>query len=113
MNKLIIVSLLSLFFAAYVPQEASAQTTRVRFAKGRTSTTLTGTLGARYGERDFVLSAYAGQYLSATVSSSGGCVKFSTVSTSQAYTTDNGDNWLKLMNMCKRAASYTMTVSIR
>ena len=112
MKRLITVSMLSLMFLAYLPEDASAQT-RVRFARGRTSTTLTGTLSGPYGERDFVLSASAGQYLAATVSSSGGCVKFSTVSTSQAYTTDNDDNWLKLMNMCRRAASYTMTVSIR
>jgi len=86
--------------------------TRVRFARGRTSTSLSGSIGS-IGERDFVLRAYAGQNLSANVSSSGGCIKFSTISTSQAYQTDEGDNWLKLMNMCRRTATFTMTVSIR
>lgn len=86
--------------------------TRIRFARGRTSTTVTGTL-ASIGERDFILRAAEGQYLSATVSSRGDCVKFSTIETAQAFRTDEGDNWLKLMNMCRRRASFTMTVSIR
>ena len=86
--------------------------TRIRFARGRTSTSLRGTLGS-IGERDFILRAYAGQYLSANVSSTGGCIQFSTVSTSQSFTTNDGDNWLKLMNMCRRSATFTMTVSIR
>lgn len=111
MKRLITASFLALLFSTYVPQDASAQT-RIRFARGRTSTSVSGTLRS-LGERDFVLSAYAGQYLSANVSSSGGCVKFSTISTSQAYTTEKGDNWLKLMNMCRRSASFIMTVSIR
>ncbi|MGE0245699.1 MAG: hypothetical protein AB7Q37_08635 [Pyrinomonadaceae bacterium] len=86
--------------------------TRIRFARGRTSTTVTGTLTS-IGERDFVLRAAAGQYLSATVSSSGDCIKFSTIETAQAFRTDEGDNWLKLMNMCRRRVSFTMTVSIK
>jgi hypothetical protein len=85
--------------------------TRIRFARGRTSTSVTGTLSGT-GERDFVLAARAGQSLSANVSSRGGCVIFSTVSTSMSFTTDAGDNWLKLMNRCNRPASFTMTISI-
>ncbi|MBK9155169.1 MAG: hypothetical protein IPM25_13285 [Chloracidobacterium sp.] len=110
MKKRIIatVTLLVLFGSVV---ETLAQT-RIRFARGRTSTTVTGTL-ASIGERDFVLRAAAGQYLSATVSSSGDCIKFSTIETAQAFRTDEGDNWLKLMNMCRRRVSFTMTVSIR
>lgn len=109
MNK--IVATVFLFIIIASASEIFAQT-RIRFARGRTSTSVSGTIGS-IGERDFVLRAYAGQYLSANVSSSGGCIKFSTISTSQAFSTDNGNNWLKLMNMCRRPASYTMTVSIR
>lgn len=85
--------------------------TRIRFARGRTSTSVTGTLSGT-GERDYVLAARAGQSLSANVSSRGGCVVFSTVSPSMSFTTDAGDNWLKLMNKCSRPASFTMTISI-
>jgi hypothetical protein len=111
MKKPLTTFIVLVTIGAAIP-EVSAQIVRIRFARGRTSTTVTGTL-ASIGERDFVLKAAAGQYLSATVSSSGGCVKFSTIETAQAYRTDEGDNWLKLMNMCRRSASFTMTVSIR
>lgn len=111
MKKLLTTVIFLATIAAAIP-EVSAQIVRIRFARGRTSTTVTGTLGS-IGERDYVLRAFAGQYLSATVSSKSGCVKFSTIETAQAYRTDEGDNWLKLMNMCRRPASFTMTVSIR
>ena len=88
-TKLISMALLLLFITTL--STGLVAQTRVRFARGQTSTSISGTLGS-IGERDFVLSARSGQYLSANVSSGGGCVKFSTISTSQAFTTDNGDN---------------------
>lgn len=111
MRKKRFIAIASLLVILFSMADAMAQT-RIRFAKGRTSTSVKGTLGS-LGERDFILRAFAGQYLSANVSSSGGCIKFSTIETAQAYRTDDGDNWLKLMNMCRRSASFTMTVSIR
>ena len=67
MKRIVTVSLLSLLFLAYVPQDASAQT-RIRFARGRTSASVSSTI---YGnaQRKYILAARAGQYLSATVSS--------------------------------------------
>ena len=91
--------------------ESFAQT-RIRFARGRTSTSIAGTIGS-IGERDFILAARAGQYLTGNVSSRGGCIMFSTVSTSMEFRTDSGDNWIKLMNKCRRAVSFTMTISIQ
>lgn len=111
MKKKIVIAIVLIFVIGTTMADALGQT-RIRFARGRTSTTVRGTLGS-IGERDFVLRALEGQYLSATVSSSGGCVKFSTIETAQAFRTDRGDNWLKLMNMCRRRASFTMTVSVR
>lgn len=111
MRKKRFIAIVSLFVILFSITEALAQT-RIRFARGRTSTSVSGTIGS-IGERDFVLRAYAGQYLSANVSSRGGCIMFSTVSTSAGFTTEDGDNWLKLMNKCRRRASFTMTVSIR
>ena len=111
MKKLIscVLSWGILFFVSVL--EIDGQT-RIRFARGRTSTSVSGTLGS-IGERDFILRAYEGQYLSANVSSRGGCIKFSQVTTSIRYRTDAGDNWIKLMNMCRRSATFTMTVSIQ
>jgi hypothetical protein len=85
--------------------------TRIRFARGRTSTTVSGSLSGM-GERDYVLAARYGQYLSANVSSRNGCVIFNTGATSAGYTTDAGNNWLRVMNTCRGRTSYTMTVSI-
>ncbi len=104
------ISLLLLLLVSCVT-ESLAQT-RIRFARGRTSTSVRGTIGS-LGERDFVLRAYAGQYLSGNVSSSRNCIKFSTVSTSLSFTTDSGDNWIKLMNNCRGPVSFTMTLSIQ
>lgn len=109
MNKIATALLLMLIVSATT--ELFPQT-RIRFARGRTSTSVAGTIGS-IGERDFVLGASSGQYLTANVSSRGGCIKFSTVSTSMAFRTDRGDNWLKLMNNCRRSVSFTMTISIQ
>ena len=106
------VTLFGFLLLLLVPPVELFGQTRIRFARGRTSTSVTGTLSGT-GERDYVLAARAGQSLSANVSSRGGCVVFSTVSTSMSFTTDAGDNWLKLMNRCSRPASFTMTISIR
>ena len=108
MKKLAAIAFLLLVMAPI--SELLAQT-RIRFARGRTSTSVSGTLG-RYGERTYVLGARYGQFLSANVSSRNGCVKFANVSTSTNYTTDEGNNYLTLMNGCTGITRYTMTVSI-
>lgn len=106
------IAILTIIVLAFMAVSEAFGQTRIRFARGRTSATVSGSIGS-IGERDFVLRAYAGQYLSANVSSSGGCIWFSTTETSAGYTTENGDNWLKLMNRCRRTATFTMTVSVR
>lgn len=90
--------------------EAFAQT-RIRFARGRTSTSVSGTVGA-FAERSYVLGARRGQYLSANISSRNGCVKFGNGATSTSYITSAGNNYLYLSNGCRRATSFTLTVSI-
>ena len=85
--------------------------TRIRFARGRTSTSVSGTIGAG-GQRSFVLGARYGQYLSANVSSRGDCITFNNGATSTSYTTRAGNNFIYLRNGCGRAVSFTLTVSI-
>ena len=85
--------------------------TRIRFARGRTSTTVSGTVAGN-GSRTYILGAKYGQYLSANVSSRNGCVKFSNGATSTSYTTERGNNYLSLSNGCGRQTSFTLTVSI-
>ena len=99
-----------LFILGFSATSTSAQT-RIRFARGRTSTSLSGTLrpGAT---RWYVLSAIRGQQLSGNISSRGDCVKFTEGSTSVGFTTDRGDNRLSVTNYCRGTATFTMTVSI-
>ena len=90
--------------------DISAQT-RIRFARGRTSTTVSGTIGGN-STRTYVLGAKYGQYLSANVSSRNGCVKFSSGATETSYITDPGNNYLYLSNNCRSQTGFTLTVSI-
>jgi hypothetical protein len=108
LNRLSI--LLLVLILAGLCGEVSAQT-RIRFARGRTSASLSGTIGGG-GVRTFVLGARRGQYLSANVSSRGDCIKFSEGATSTNFTTESGDNILSITNYCGRSTSFVLTVSI-
>lgn len=98
-----------LLMGAYV-ETAGAQT-RIRFARGRTSATVSSTI-ASSAQRKYVLGARAGQTISANISSRNGCVVLGNGQTSQAYTTDQGDNIIDIFNNCRGATSFTLTVSI-
>ena len=110
MKKFISVSVLTLMFLTLYVDSAAAQT-RIRFARGRTSATVSSTIGAR-GQRKYVLGAMAGQTLSANVSSRNGCVVLGNQLTSESYTTDRGDNWIDIFNNCRSTTTFTLTVSI-
>ena len=90
--------------------EVSSQT-RIRFARGRTSATLSGTVGGA-ATRRFVLGASDGQTLSANVSSRNDCVKFDNGATSISFVTSSRDNWLVVKNRCGRSSTFSLTVSI-
>jgi hypothetical protein len=92
--------------------EIFGQITRIRFARGRTSTTVSSTLRGM-GERSYVLAARSGQTLSANVSSRNGCIMFGNTRTSLNYVTDRGDNYFNLMNQCRSASTFTLTISIQ
>ena len=109
MKKLNVKTLFLLVILLISSSDLLAQT-RIRFARGRTSATVSGKMV--YGERSFVLGARYGQYLSANVSSRNGCVKFSNGGTSTSYITRSGNNYLYLINAC-RQTTFTLTVSIQ
>lgn len=90
--------------------EFGAQT-RVRFARGRTSATVSGSLTAN-ATRTYVLGAKSGQYLSGNVSSKNGCVKFTDGSTALGVSTQSGDNIVSITNYCRTATTFTLTLSI-
>lgn len=112
MKKITIASLLSLMFLGVALECVSAQTwTRVRFARGRTSATVSGTIRGN-AQRKYVLTARAGQTLSANISSRNGCVVLGNQQTSESYSTDRGDNIIDVFNNCRGVTSFTLTVSI-
>ncbi len=86
---------------------------RVRFARGRTSSTMTGTIRSG-GAICYVAGARRGQTLNATVSSRNGRVNFrSTGDTSYTETFDfSGDHPFCIYNK-GGLTSYTLTVSIQ
>ncbi len=85
--------------------------TRIRFRTGSTSATVSGRIAAG-ARRSFVLKAYPGQYLSATISSRNGCVVFGNGGTSASYATRLGNNYIYISNNCGGATSFSLTVSI-
>ena len=107
-NKICVFLLCSLLAIATV--EASAQT-RIRFARGRTSASVTGSL-SRGVTQKFVLGAKDGQYLSGNVSSKTGCVKFVGGSTATNFMTVGGSNYVSVTNSCREKTSFILTISI-
>lgn len=85
--------------------------TRIRFARGRTSASVTSSIG-RYAQRKYILAARSGQTISANVSSRSGCVVLGNQLTSESYTTDQGDNYIDLFNRCSSATNFILTISI-
>jgi DUF4097 and DUF4098 domain-containing protein YvlB len=55
----------------------------------------------------------AGQFLTARVSSKGGCVEFEDGGNAVEFDTPNGDVALNLTNTCDEPASFTMSVTVR
>lgn len=95
-----------------VSSEAFADT-RIRFAKGRSSATVSGKIGTG-GRVCYVAGARSGQTLTATVSSRSGKVQiFESGETSYTLNVDySGDQSVCVDNL-RGATSYTLTVSIR
>lgn len=90
--------------------------TRIRFRRGSSSATVSGTLAAGV-TRGFVLGARRGQILTATLSSGNGRVDFTQgdYHDTQYSTTvgRNGDVYISIDNHGNRATRYTLTISIQ
>ncbi len=100
----------------------SAQT-RISFARGKSSTTISGTLGKRGANnsiKKFVVSARAGQHLSVVVKSPNRNVYTNILSETGErgadfyYTLDaDGDTIFIVENVGARTTKFTITVSIK
>jgi hypothetical protein len=95
--------------------------TRIRFKKGKSSATVTGTL-AKGGGKCYVLGAREGQSIDARLRARRGKVQFMFVfgagpykgGTSYSTTAVDGDNEICIENYYRnRISTYSLTVSIR
>jgi hypothetical protein len=109
--KILVLAMMSVMLTT----DSLAQT-RIRFARGRTSATVSGTLAAGQ-TRGFVLGARRGQTLTATLSCRNGKCDFTQGDRHDTqysqYVDSNGDVYISIDNHGNRATSYTMTVSIQ
>ena len=90
--------------------------TRIRFARGRNSATVTGVLAAG-ATKGYVLRARAGQVLTGTLSSANGKADFTQGAlhdTQYSQTVEeDGDVYISVDNHGNRATRFTMTISIQ
>ncbi len=109
--KIMIVALIGMMTVT----DSFAQT-RIRFARGRSSATVTGSLAAG-ATRGFVLGARAGQTLTATLSCGNGKCDFTQGDLHDTqyshYVESNGDVYISIDNHGSRGTNFTMTVSIQ
>lgn len=111
MNKFIAILILTIAVFSTVSVDAALDT-RIRFARGRTSATVSGTVGSG-GRVCYVAGAREGQTLTATVSSRTGRARiFESGDTSYNLSVEiSGDQSICVDNL-GGATKYTLTVSI-
>ena len=111
--KKLIVKLLVVMMVVLSVSETGFADIRIRFARGRTSATMSGRIGTG-GRVCYVANARAGQTITATVSSRSGQVRiFESGETSyQTEVEYSGDQSVCVDNL-RGATTYSLTVSIR
>jgi hypothetical protein len=111
--KNLTIKLLVMVMIVLTVSETSFADIRIRFARGRTSATMSGRIGTG-GRVCYVANARAGQSITATVSSRSGQVRiFESGETSyQTEVEYSGDQSVCVDNL-RGATTYSLTVSIR
>lgn len=91
--------------------------TRIRFARGRSSATVSGRIAPGNSVRSYVLRAQAGQTLTATLSSGNGKCDFTEGDYEDTQYSrvieEDGDVVFSIDNHGSRTTTFTLTVSIR
>ncbi|NOT47751.1 MAG: hypothetical protein HOP17_08365 [Acidobacteria bacterium] len=112
MHKNIFVKLFVLITMVAFSNIASFADTRIRFARGRTSATVTGRVGTG-GRVCYFAGARAGQRFTATISSRSGKVAiFESGETTYNYVVDVSGNQSVCVDNMAGATTYSLTVSI-
>lgn len=116
LRKFGIKMLVLAMIAVMASSDVMAQT-RIRFARGRTSTTISGTIRPGNSVRSYVLRAEEGQTLTATLSSGNGKCDFTQGDYEDTQYTqvieETGDVVFSIDNHGTRATNFTLTVSVR
>ena len=86
--------------------------TRVRFRRGSTQASISGKLTG-FVKRTFVVRAGAGQNLTADLTSGNTGVRFGDNGTSLNYDTQEGDNYVYIINDGRATTTFTLTITIR
>ena len=110
--KILVLAMIGVMFTT----DSMAQT-RIRFSRGRSSASVSGTIRPGSSVRSYVLRATAGQTLTATLSSGNGKCDFTQgeyedTQYSQVIEED-GDVTFSIDNHGNRATNFTLTVSIK
>ena len=110
--KILVLAMIGVMFTT----DSMAQT-RIRFSRGRSSASVSGTIRPGSSIRSYVLRATAGQTLTATLSSGNGKCDFTQgeyedTQYSQVIEED-GDVTFSIDNHGNRATNFTLTVSIK
>lgn len=123
MKKLLLTKTLALALLLATFATNSFALTRIRFGRGRTSATVSGTLAAGATTK-YVLTAREYQMMTVWLGSGNDNVRFDIADThglfdyyydgyAEIETDGNGNHWITLKNTGRRATRYTMTVSVR
>jgi hypothetical protein len=123
MKKHIGIKLLAMALILATLATDSMAATRIRFARGKSSATVTGTIPSG-ATREFVLTAQEYQTMTIRVSSNNDEVTFDASDIhgsfgehedgyAQFETDASGNHWITLENTGNRATRYTLTVTVR
>jgi hypothetical protein len=106
-----------MMIGAMATTDSMAQSTRIRFARGRSSASVSGTIRPGTSVRTYVLRAMAGQTLTATLSSGNGKCDFNQGEYEDTQYSqeieETGDVVFSIDNHGNRATTFTLTVSIK
>ena len=111
-SKLLVLVMICVMFST----DSLAQT-RIRFARGRSSASVSGTIPPGVRRRSYVLRAMAGQTLTATLSSGNGKCDFTQGEYEDTQYSqeieETGDVVFSIDNHGNRSTTFTLTVSIK
>ncbi len=116
MIKFLAIKAFAVLMMAAMFSETSFSQTRIRFARGASSATVSGSLSAG-GSRSYILGARAGQTMTVSVSSRNGAVSVdvggNNVGTGDSFQLRSTDDYIITVENDGGATSYSLYVAIR